>query len=92
MNLQICTTAGEDLLLRDVSTYLVDREVLHVLYCSGAKHNYPLQNVRWFGEITETPTSKTFVGFAALADESLLQHFSESDDSHEHEITRHVDH
>lgn len=79
MNLQICTTAGEDLLLRDVSTYVVDLDVLHVLYCNGDRHNYPLQNIRWFGEITETPTSKTFVGF-------------EPDDSHEYEISRHVDH
>lgn len=73
MNLQICTTKGDDLLLRDVSTYVVDKEVLHVLYCNGDRHNYPLTNIRWFGEITETAEAKTFVGFAPLDDASLLE-------------------
>lgn len=49
MNLQICTTEGEDLLLRDVSTYVVDNSTLRVLYCNGTHQNYPLRNVRWYG-------------------------------------------
>lgn len=53
MNLQICTTTGDDLLLRAVSTYLVDDEVLRVLFTDGRQHNYPLINVRWYGP--ETP-------------------------------------
>lgn len=49
MNLQICTTAGDDLLLRDVSTYMVDNDMIRVLYCNGKQQNYPLANVRWYG-------------------------------------------
>lgn len=49
MNLQICTVHGEDLLLRDVSTFLVDNELIRVLYCNGKQQNYPLCNVRWYG-------------------------------------------
>ena len=49
MNLQICTTAGQDILLRDVSTHFIGAEQLHVLFNNGKQQNYPLQNVRWYG-------------------------------------------
>jgi hypothetical protein len=49
MNLQICTIKGEDLFLRDVSTFLVDAELIRVLFNNGKQQNYPLQNIRWYG-------------------------------------------
>jgi len=58
----------EDSLLRDVSTYMVDRGLLIVLFNDGARRNYPLENIRWFGEIIRTPESTRFVGLMDPAD------------------------
>lgn len=89
MNLQICTTCGEDLLLRGVSTFLVDNDTIRVLFNDGKQQNYPLQNVRWYG-----PEEPVFMPIPRpLAAKSSTRpsmdwepSFSESDDAHEHTL------
>jgi hypothetical protein len=91
MNLHVCTNKGEDLLLRDVSTFLVDAEFIRVLYNDGKQQNYPLQNVRWYG-----PEEPIFAPTPSLARVKKLLAFTaqpwepgfpaDSDDAHEYNV------
>lgn len=40
----------EESYLRNVSTFIVMGQELMVLFCDGTRRNYPLVNIRWYGE------------------------------------------
>ncbi len=70
-------TPLDEVYLRDVSTYIVEGQLLIVLFNDGRRRNYPLENIRWFGEVTQVNDAKVFQGYADPTDGFILDMLDE---------------
>ena len=71
--------------LRDVSTFVVEGQELIVLFNDGRRRNYPLANLRWYGEVTSDEHNTRFVGMMDPAEPlSPLDFIIDGDDAHEY--------